>query len=91
MFLDLQTIRKEFIPYCDFKKKSFIPQKRDLKQQLECATQIGNNYRSKVQIIFCDDEGLKMVYTTVWAALDSHIMLKGGIQIPIKRIVEIIF
>ncbi|NBU92242.1 MAG: hypothetical protein EBR54_03125 [Flavobacteriia bacterium] len=91
MFIDLQTIPKETIPFCGFKKKSFIPQEQQLRKQLECATALGNNYRTKVQIVFCDDEGLKMVYTTVWAALDKHIVLKGGIRIPIPRIVEIIF
>jgi hypothetical protein len=91
MFLDLKTIPKEFVPFCGFKKKSFIPQDRDLRKKLDYATSLGNNYRTKVQIVFCDDEGLKMVHTTVWAALDFHILLKGGIRIPIPRIVEIIF
>ena len=91
MFLDLQTIPKELVPLCDFKKKSFIPQQEALRQQIETATNLGNNYRTKVQIVFCDDIGLKMVHTTVWAALDQHILLKGGIRIPIPRIVEIIF
>jgi hypothetical protein len=91
MFLDVQTIPKEFVPFCDFKKKSFISQEKALRKQLECATSLGNHYRMKVQIVFCDDEGLKMVHTTVWAALDQYILLKNGIRIPIDRIVEIIF
>jgi len=91
MFIELQTIPKEIVPYCDFKKKPFIFQKQELRKQLECATALGNNYRTKVQIVFCDDEGLKMVHTTVWAALERYILLKGGVRIPISRIVEIIF
>ncbi|MFM7387741.1 MAG: hypothetical protein ACKO5L_06240 [Bacteroidota bacterium] len=91
MFLDLKTIPKEFVPFCGFKKKSFISQERELRRHLDYATSLGNNHRTKVQIVFCDDDGLKMVHTTVWAALDKHILLKGGIRIPIPRIVEIIF
>jgi hypothetical protein len=89
--LHSETIPKEVIPFCDFKKKPYIPQKQELRKQLDCATALGNNYRTKVQIVFCDDEGLKMVHTTVWAALERYILLKGGVRIPISRIVEIIF
>ncbi|MBM3425239.1 MAG: hypothetical protein FJY06_07040 [Bacteroidetes bacterium] len=91
MFIDLQTIPKEIVPFCGFRKKSFIAQDEQLRKHLECAKSLGNNYRTKVQIIFCDDEGMKRVYTTVWAVFESYILLKGQIRIPISRIVEIIF
>ena len=91
MFIDLQTIQKETIPFCGFKKKPYIPQQQELRKQLDCSTALGNNYRTKVQIVFCDDEGLKMVHTTIWATLERYILLKGDVRIPISRIVEIIF
>jgi len=52
---------------------------------------LGNTHRGKVSIVFCDDEGLKKVTTTVWAVGEKFITLKGGVWIPISKIIDIIF
>jgi ribosomal protein L37AE/L43A len=52
---------------------------------------LGNTHRGKVEIIFCDDDGLKKVHTTIWAKGEQFITLKGGAWIPISKIVDIIF
>ena len=89
--LDYQTIEKEVVPSLTFRKEIAIKQHPELRQQLDQATILGNGYRTKVSIYFHDDESLKRVETTIWAAGSKYICLKGGIWIPISRIVEIKF
>jgi hypothetical protein len=89
--LEYQNIEKELVPSLTFKKEISIKQHPDLLQQIEKATLLGNGYRTKVSIYFFDDEGLKRVETTIWAAGSKYICLKGGIWIPISRISEIKF
>jgi uncharacterized protein (UPF0248 family) len=59
-------------------------------QQILNATLLGNNEHKKVKIIFKDDNGVKLVETTIWASGQKFICLKGGSWIPIHRILEII-
>lgn len=84
-----ELIEKEMITSLSFSQKQEINQHSELYHQIEKATILGNAHRSKVSIIFQDDSGLKRVDTTVWAAGLKYICLKGGIWIPIARIVEI--
>lgn len=87
--LDYQTVEKETIPSLGFQEDVKFKQHPDLKHQIEQATLLGNGYKTKVSIYFHDDEGLKRVQTTIWAAGSKYICLKGGVWIPISRIVEI--
>ncbi len=82
-------VEKENISSLSFNSKSKVQQHADLKKQIENATRLGNAYRSKVFIYFMDDEGLKKVNTTIWAHGAKYICLKGGVWLPIDRIVEI--
>lgn len=66
------------------------PEERKLRQaQLEKAMILGNGYKGKVRIIFETQEGTKAVETTVWQTGQDNIMLKGGINIPIRCIREV--
>ncbi len=58
--------------------------------ELDRALVLGNVDHNKVRIIFSDSEGLKEVQTTIWAVTDERIILKSGMVIPIRRIVEVI-
>ncbi len=89
--LEYQTIEKEVVPSLTFKKEMPLKQHPDLRVQIEKATLLGNGYRTKVSIYFYDDEGLKRVETTIWAAGSKYICLKGGVWIPISRLTEIKF
>jgi hypothetical protein len=91
MFLEIQEIQKEQVPQCTYAKLSSIKQESSLGSQLHNAMILGNTHRGKVSIVFCDDEGLKKVTTTVWAVGEKFITLKGGVWIPISKIVDIIF
>lgn len=57
---------------------------------LEEAMLLGNGEKYKVKIIFETTDGLKLVETTVWDTTDSHIELKGGVDIPICCIREVL-
>ena len=89
VILQPEVIEKELINTLNFNQKASIKQHPDLKDQIKNATRLGNAYRGKVSIFFHDDLGLKRVDTTIWAHGEKYICLKGGIWLPIERIVEI--
>lgn len=84
-----ELIDKENIQALSFNLKMQIEQHPNLKEQIRKATRLGNAYRSKVSIYFKDDQGVKRVDTTIWAHGAKYICLKGGVWIPINRIIEI--
>ncbi len=90
MVQEVFLVEKESIVNCTFNNKLYIVQQNDLQKKIEDATILGNAHHSKVSIIFQDDEGVKRVDTTIWAAGTKFICLKGGIWIPINRIIEIL-
>lgn len=61
-----------------------------LHKQVDRAVVLGNGSKSKVKILFQTKEGLRMVHTTVWAATEEYIILKGGRSIPMDAILDII-
>lgn len=82
-------IEKEIISSLSFNSNLKVEQHPLLNDQIKKATRLGNSYRSKVSILFKDDQGLKRVDTTIWANGAKYICLKGGVWIPIDRIVEV--
>ena len=84
-----ELIEKEMVAALSFHDKSPISQHPELMKQIESAVLLGNAHHSKVSIIFQDDSGLKRVDTTIWAAGTKFICLKGGVWIPIDKILEI--
>mgnify|MGYP006088603847 CR=1 FL=1 len=82
-------IEKEVISSLSFNSNLKVDQHPMLNDQIKNATRLGNSYRTKVSILFVDDQGLKRVDTTIWASGAKYICLKGGIWIPINRIVEV--
>ncbi|MCH2225503.1 MAG: hypothetical protein MK066_12100 [Crocinitomicaceae bacterium] len=87
--LESEIIEKELISSLSFKNGDFVDQHPNLRQQIEEATRLGNAYHSKVSIYFQDDQGPKRVDTTIWAHGSKYICLKGGVWLPIDRIIEI--
>jgi len=84
-------VEKERIPELSFKEVVIVPHNPDLHKQIEHAVRLGNAYHSKVSIVFFDDYGLKRVETTIWANGEKFISLKGGVWLPIARIISIHF
>ena len=85
-----EIIEKEKVGSLLFFDDISVEQHSELLTQIEQATILGNTHKRKVEIVFRDDKGLKKVQTTIWSAGSKFICLKGGVWIPIERIVEII-
>lgn len=89
--MEPEVIEKEVVKDLTFKLPIRFDQQPDIMHKLEEATRLGNGYHTKVGIVFHDDGGLKRVNTTIWATGQKYICLKGGMWIPINRIVELKF
>lgn len=63
--------------------------KSDLLIKLNVALILGNMEKIKCSIYFKDSEGFKMTETTIWAVCEKNILLKHGIWLPIRRIIDI--
>jgi hypothetical protein len=58
--------------------------------KLNRALQVGNNYKTHVNLVFQDLE--KQVYSTeltVWAVTDNQVVLKGTMMVPISSVIDI--
>lgn len=82
-------IEKEIIPSLSFKDASEVEQHPELSKQVQKALRLGNTHKRKVKIVFQDDEGVKKVDTTLWATGSKFVCLKGGVWIPMNRLIEI--
>ncbi|MFT7611376.1 MAG: hypothetical protein ACI9J3_000319 [Parvicellaceae bacterium] len=85
-------IEKEQIPSLHFPSYTIektAEQFRELSRKLRSAQTLGNIHHNKIRILFEDESGLKEVRTTIWAVGETHIVLKKGIIIPIRRLVDI--
>lgn len=88
----VKTIEKEQLKYCAFRKPVYKHSDfeiRERNRRLYLAMLMGNNFHSKVKIIFNTLEGYKEVLTTVWATTEKFILLKGGLFIPIESIAHV--
>lgn len=89
----ITIISKEEVPQYHFVHEDVLTTqelKRDRYRLLEKAALLGNGYHGKVKIIFETTEGTKAVETTIWQASEDQISLKGGINIPIHAVREIV-
>lgn len=84
-----ELVEKEIISSLSFRDKSQVEQHPNLQDQIKNATRLGNGYHTKVSIVFQDDDSVKRVDTTIWAFGNKYICLKGGVWLPISRIVEV--
>lgn len=62
---------------------------RRRRAELDRALVLGNVDHNKVCIVFQDSEGAKMVETTIWAVTEERVILKSGMIIPIRCILEV--
>tara|TARA_B100000965_G_scaffold237544_1_gene199130 strand:- start:974 stop:1264 length:291 start_codon:yes stop_codon:yes gene_type:complete len=86
-------IEKEIIPNLLFPSQPIDRSKDEMKKlvlKLKRSMILGNIDRTKMRIIFEDNEGIKEVRTTIWAVGDKNIVLKKGVTIPINRLVDVI-
>jgi hypothetical protein len=84
-------VEKEAIANFSFKKNVTFKQNPELLKKLRDATGLGNLSKVKFHIDFHSDTGAKSVQTTIWATGNKFICLKGGLWIPIDKIIDIRF
>tara|TARA_Y100001934_G_C12196071_1_gene698850 strand:+ start:166 stop:468 length:303 start_codon:yes stop_codon:yes gene_type:complete len=85
----IKRIDKELIDNLRFPAQEVLSRAEDLNERklvLHRATSLGNLQKHKVLIRFEDEDGLKEVYTTIWAITDNKVLLKAGRLIPVHRI-----
>lgn len=91
MIMMQQTvIEKEQIP--DFKiVPAFVDKSEHWKNELEYAVRLGNEFKGKASITFETTQGPRTVNTTVWSVMADFMQLKGGLNIPLKSIIQVSF
>lgn len=58
--------------------------------KLNRALQVGNNYKTHVNLVFQDSQS--NVYTTeltVWAVTENQVVLKGTMMVPITSVIDV--
>jgi len=64
---------------------------RKRSEAIHKATYLGNLKHQKVLIQFSTGAEVYQVHTTIWLHYNRHIYLKGGIRLPVERILDIHF
>lgn len=87
-----EIINKEDVPNYHFVSYDVLDSEDDRKERSEAlqkAMILGNSEHVKIKLFFMTHEGLKEVETTVWAATDQSVVLKGAVSVPIHAISKI--
>ncbi len=61
----------------------------ELRSKLNDAQRLGNEFKSKVAIVFNTEDGPMRVETTVWSLTDKYIQIKSGVLIPLSAIITV--
>lgn len=88
----VKLIEKEEIPKVKFVSYEVLngkAEKEERREQIEKAMLLGNSSKGKSKIFFMSEDGLLEVETTVWAASDDVVTLKGGVMIPVHCIEKV--
>lgn len=91
-----REVQKETLPQFHFLYQTDILEKSEDRVMrylaLEKGLVLGNAHHGKVTLeLITADNQLISVTTTIWALSDSHVTLKGGINIPITSIYSVSF
>lgn len=89
---DIELITKEDIGKYHFVNQEVLetPEEKRLRYtNLTKAMILGNVHKGKIKLVFDTVEGIKAVETTIWAADENEVVLKGGINIPMMCIREV--
>ena len=91
---NITSVTKEQIKEIKFAQEEVLKNISEISKRradLEKAATLGNGYKTKSKIVFETEEGLKQIETHVWAAMEKNVALKGGINIPIRCIHDVMF
>lgn len=85
-------VEKEAIADFHFPVEEILRKEKDImdrENSLERAIALGNLEHQKVRIYFSDNEGQKVVETTIWGITDRAILLKKNVLLPKNRIIKL--
>lgn len=68
-----------------------VNRSEELRSKLYDAQRLGNEFKSKTEIVFNTEDGPKRIETTVWSLTDKYIQIKNGILIPLTAIIAVQF
>ncbi len=88
-----EHVTKEQIPELHCTHDEVLELDTEIKEReksIRKAANLARNFYLKARIVFETEEGTKEVRTTIWAATDNHIVLKGGATLPICCIKDVI-
>jgi curved DNA-binding protein CbpA len=63
----------------------------ELRNKLNSAQRLGNEFKAKADITFNTKQGPKTVNTTVWSVTEKYLQLKSGVHIPLSSLIDIDF
>ncbi|MFN6038139.1 MAG: hypothetical protein ACK452_06705 [Bacteroidota bacterium] len=90
--MKFEPIQKEHIPYLKFPDEDVLLDADKISERyhaLQYAMRFGNSLKHKVAILFKDINDLKTVETSIWYADNQFVVLKGGVVLPVKRIMNV--
>jgi len=64
-------------------------QTEGLRNKLNSAQRLGNEFKAKAYITFNTKQGPKTVNTTVWSVTEKYLQLKSGVHIPLSSLIDI--
>jgi hypothetical protein len=89
----IHSTKKEFLYALKFTQEDVIKTRQEKELRLYAinrAMRSGNVVKNKVRIYFKDSlNRVIFIYTTVWGVTKDDVILKKGVTIPIKSIIEI--
>ncbi len=87
------AISKEQIPFQLISNDEVLKnaaQQKNRREQLQKAFMQNRLFYSKATIVFQTLGGRKEVSANIWEVTDNHVMLKGGINIPVQCIYDVV-
>lgn len=87
-----RKVEKEELKTCSFEKPDIALTDAELAERnrrLYLAMLMGNNYESKVKLVFNTNTGGCEIVTVIWATTEKYVLLKGGNSIPLEAIAKV--
>ncbi len=89
----IHSTKKEFLYALRFTQEDVIKTRQEKELRLYAinrAMRSGNAVKNKVRIYFKDSlNRVLFIYTTIWGVTKNDVILKKGVTIPIKSIIEV--
>lgn len=68
---------------------AFVDKTEQWRKHLPYAMRLGNEFKGKTYLTVETTKGPRTIITTVWSVSENHLILKGGITIPLNSLIDI--